>query len=582
MVLSPSPKGTLELLAEDDINGLQPTGSRSTGVRLWKESQIIVSDANPSNLPTIVSPVAFQSIVNSRAAIDLRQSQFDVNGIARSNFLQAALDSYFAESGRTDQSFSTKRALHGSGGLLHANDHSPLRLYAQSGDISGFTLYSPKVSQILAGASIMDIAFYLQNTRDEDISIIASGEDLLPYKDDTPLRNQANAAGNQVISTSAVNVSLPGDIQIAGPGTLEVLAGEDLDLGIGASLDGGLGAGITSIGNARNTSLPYDGASIIAAAGLGPSMGLSSSALNFDGLASDTESSDISKEAESILGLESFFKTLVLSAKEAADGGSYETGFASISSLFGKGTYTGDLNTRLRSIRTQSGGAITVLTPGGGIAMAESPPADVRVPPGIVTEHGGAVSVFTRDDVNIGYGRIFTLRGGDLTIWSSDGSIAAGASSKYVATAPPTRVVLDPQSADVQTDLSGLATGGGIGVLATVEGVPPGNVSLIAPNGTVDAGDAGIRATGNITIAAVSVLNADNISAGGATVGVPAAPVAAAPNIAGLSSAGNTTGAASNAADQVANQARQQADPEDQIPSIFTVEVLGYGGGDEE
>ncbi len=581
MVLSPSATGTLELLAEGSINGIQPTGTRSTGVRLWTESQIIVSDASPANLPTIVSPIAFQMIVGNRTAIDLRQSQFLFNGVAKNNFLQTVLDSYFAESGSTEQGFSTKRALHSSGQPLHANDIDPLRLYAQSGNISGFTLYSPKVSRILAGADIMDIAFYLQNVSDEDISVVAAGGNIVLYKEDTPLRKLAGATGNQIIATNSQKRSLPGDIQISGPGTLEVLAGMDLDLGLGASLAGDLGSGITSIGNARNNTLPFMGASIIVAAGIGPSMGLAKSSLNFEELGANAQTAGGSLEENSILLLESFFKTLIASAGEAAMGGSYDTGFAAISTLFGEGTYGGNLDTRLRNIRTKNGGDITILVPGGGISMAEAPPADERIPPGIVTEYGGAISIFTNEDVEIGYGRIFTLRGGDLVIWSSEGDIAAGSSSKYVVTAPPTRVLLDPQSANVQTDLSGLATGGGIGVLASVEGVPPGDVNLIAPNGTVDAGDAGIRATGNITIAAVTVLNADNISASGSTVGVPVTPVAAAPNIAGLSSAGNATAATSNAAQQVANQARPQTEATNQAPSIISVEVLGYGGGEE-
>ena len=76
--------------------------------------------------------------------------------------------------------------------------------------------------------------------------------------------------------------------------------------------------------------------------------------------------------------------------------------------------------------------------------------------------------------------------------------------------------------AAVQTDLGGLATGGGIGVLASVEGVEAGDVDLIAPSGTIDAGDAGIRVTGNLNIAAVSVLNAWNIQVGGAASGAAA------------------------------------------------------------
>jgi hypothetical protein len=78
--------------------------------------------------------------------------------------------------------------------------------------------------------------------------------------------------------------------------------------------------------------------------------------------------------------------------------------------------------------------------------------------------------------VDIGRCRIcFTLRGGDMAIWSTTGDIAAGTSPKTVVTAPPTRVAVDTPSADIKTDLGGLVTGGGIGVLASIEGVAPGD-----------------------------------------------------------------------------------------------------------
>ena len=203
-------------------------------------------------------------------------------------------------------------------------------------------------------------------------------------------------------------------------------------------------------------------------------------------------------------------------------------------------------------------------------------------PPGIVSEYGGGISIFTNGSVDIGRTRIFTLRGGDMTIWSSTGNIAAGTSPKTVVTAPPTRVIVDTTSADISTDLGGLATGGGIGVLASVQGVPPGNVYLIAPKGTVDAGDAGIQATGNIQIAAAAVLNADNIAAGGTSTGVPSAPTVAAPNIGGLTSGSSSSAAANSAANNVSNQARENTQPVEEAPSTITVEVLGYGGGDSD
>src|SRR4029450_5265322 len=146
----------------------------------------------------------------------------------------------------------------------------------------------------------------------------------------------------------------------------------------------------------------------------------------------------------------------------------------------------------------------------------------------------GAVSIFTDADVDIGQARIFTLRGGDVIIWSSTGDIVAGTAPKTVVTAPPTRVVFDATSGDIKTDLGGLATGGGIGVLAAVEGIPAGNVDLIAPNGAVDAGDAGIRVTGNLNIAATTVLNASNIQSSGTSSGVSSAAPASAPSLGGI------------------------------------------------
>src|SRR4029450_11769627 len=192
----------------------------------------------------------------------------------------------------------------------------------------------------------------------------------------------------------------------------------------------------------------------------------------------------------------------------------------------------------------------------------------------------GAVSIFTDADVDIGQARIFTLRGGDVIIWSSTGDIVAGTAPKTVVTAPPTRVVFDATSGDIKTDLGGLATGGGIGVLAAVEGVEAGNVDLIAPKGIVDAGDAGIRVTGNLNIAAVTVLNASNIQAGGASSGVPAPPPPPAPNL-GAVTANNANVANNSAANELANKRRDEEDEEkEEAASIIIVEVIGYGGGE--
>ena len=181
--------------------------------------------------------------------------------------------------------------------------------------------------------------------------------------------------------------------------------------------------------------------------------------------------------------------------------------------------------------------------------------------------------------MNVGTSRIFTLRGGNEILWSTWGNIAAGSGSKTVFSAPPTRVLIDPQSGDVQNDLAGLATGSGIGVLATVAGVKPGDVDLIAPVGTIDAGDAGIRSSGNLNLAARVVLNSSNIQVGGSSAGTPPPPPA--PNLGSLSAASTASAGAASAASDVAKQGTA-SNPVTELPSLITVEVLGYGGDDTD
>ena len=84
------------------------------------------------------------------------------------------------------------------------------------------------------------------------------------------------------------------------------------------------------------------------------------------------------------------------------------------------------------------------------------------------------------------------------------------------------------------------STGAGIGTLQPIPGVPPGDIDLIAPLGTIDAGEAGIRVSGNVNLAALQVVNAANIQVQGTVTGLP---TVSGPPVAALTTANNTAAA---------------------------------------
>jgi len=637
LTLSPAPTGNAEFLAANAINGVTVNGKQ-----LYGSSMVNISDADPLRIPSVSNPLSMvvhytSSAPSATTILNAWRAPIDFTSL---DSLFAETGAYM---GTSASSLQGKQARHKQGTLLHADDKMPARFYALASDVSGITVYSGKAVRVLARRDIVDDAFYIQNTDVDSVSLFAAGRDIKLFEANSALRvalqgEGINALGNQVTVGPAAGGPTAGDVQVSGPGTLQVLAGRNLTLGSVQAISDGTSAGITSIGNLKNPALPVEGAEIMVAAGIGFAPGLTfapnneSSSLHYNDFAarfldpsiagdstqaggraarylpslgkllqmSDTGDyqavwdrlvSDVYTDTERagyIFNI--FFQILRDTGRDFGNPDangykSYQMGFDAIAALFPAGTasqgrWNGDISLSSRELRTKNGGAITILAPGGGLDLGFDL-ASSTTPPGILTDRGGGISIFAKNDVSVGAMRIFTLRGGDEIIWSSKGDIAAGISSKTIQSAPPTKVVIDPQSADVKNDLSGLATGGGIGVLATVVGVPPGDVDLIAPAGAIDAGDAGIRSSGKVNVSALVVVNAANIQAGGGTSGTP---VVVAPNISGLTTASNTAAGASSSVGEAARQQQRSAAQQQQemLPSIIQVEVLGYGGGEGE
>jgi hypothetical protein len=187
-----------------------------------------------------------------------------------------------------------------------------------------------------------------------------------------------------------------------------------------------------------------------------------------------------------------------------------------------------------------------------------------------LTEKGGDVDLYANGDISVNQSRVFTLEGGDLAVVSQTGNIDAGKGAKTVQTVRPPNVSYDLYG-NISIRPYGPASGSGLAVLRALPDVPLGNADLIAFIGSVNAGDAGIRVSGNLNVSVLVALNASNIQVGGTATGVP---TVVAPNIAALTSSSNAAGAAAKTAEPPA-----PAKINDQ-PSMIIVKFLGFGGGE--
>ena len=544
--LAPAARGQLELFARDNIT---------------LGGQVSMADTPLASLPSVLSP---DTTLSARITAAANGASF--GAIAHSN------------------------------PPLHQGDTAPVQIVAASGNITGVagntSVILPKQAIIQAGQDIVNFSLTGQNLSGTDIMRILAGRDIVQVTE----RNNGSISINNSV------------FELGGSGRMEVIAGRDIDLGSSR--------GIVTRGNFNNPFLENQGAHLFVQAGaisgdyaafqtllqqsgqekLRAISGYDHAVTTFmrdqtgnpqlDSTQAQAAFAALPAATQRLLLVDVFYATLRNAGRAAITEGkqAYQPGYDAIQAVFPGSTknsttpYNGSINLFFSQIKTEQGGGIDLMAPGGGVnaGLANAEGLDKKPSElGIVTAGGGDIRSFARDSFAVNQSRVFTLRGGDIMIWSSYGDIDAGKGAKTASATPPPQVVI--RGDQIILDTSNSVAGSGIATLLGKDGAKAANVDLIAPEGIVDAGDAGIRSTGDVAIAAARTLNVDNIQAGGSTSGVSqTTSISIAGGFSGSSADADSgkTGQQAGAADAQAKNKRNS--------SLFTVEILGLGDEENE
>ncbi|HWH89706.1 MAG TPA: filamentous hemagglutinin family protein [Pseudomonas sp.] len=595
LLLAPSTAGQLELLAGDSIYA----GGYA----------INQSAASPTAIATPFAP-SFNGFASNTAGVPIMTNN-SVDGVTASRNARYPLFAFGADS-------------YSESGAVQA----PARIYALTGDLvgvrSGETLTYTKSGVVQRNWYEAAGPVWMLAGRD----IVASGTNL---GQPTEVVDEVSIANNEVISSSGnlfvhndprdvSRVSAGRDIlyssfDIAGPGLLEISAGRNILMEDRA--------GITSLGPVvAGDNRPGASIAMLAGGGVrGPdysrfiarylnpqnvadsTVALSGQpgkvvktyinelqswlSLGYGFKGSDEQAkaffAALSGSEQAIFARQVYFAELRAGGLEYTDAdgprkGSYLRGRNAIAALFPTTDvagnpirYDGDITMYGGAgVKTLFGGDIQMLTPGGGQVFGiegAAPPSTA----GIITQGSGDIQLYSQGSILLGQSRIMTTFGGSILGWSAEGDINAGRGSKTTVVYTPPKRVYDTWG-NVTLSPSVPSTGAGIATLNPIAEVAPGNIDLIAPLGTIDAGEAGIRVSGNVNIAALTVVNAANISVQGKATGVP---VVSAVNTGAITSASSAASSATQAAEDVARQ--QQAAARQNQASVFTVQVLSFG-----
>ncbi|WP_175626465.1 MULTISPECIES: filamentous haemagglutinin family protein [Oxalobacteraceae] len=581
LVLAPSASGALEFLAGNSIYG---------------GGYPIAMSGSDTALPTPFNP-AFVGF-NQQGRIVISNLSMDGTMTSNDQFSGAAIDGkqhYFPLFAFGPDTLGAS--------ALHAGDTSAALFYGVNGDVIGVnsgvrqpmtglgrtipTWYrGATAARILAGRDVISTNSLFVHNNDNDISLVQAGRDIL----------YAN-------------------VQVAGPGTLEISAGRNLTQDARASVVslGGLvqgdtrpgadiammaGGGINGPDFSAISKLYLDPANLA-----DPGVSLASQPgkvvktyegelatwlkerFGFSGTTADALAyfNALAPEQQRVFLRNVYYAELREGGREYnnPDSRRYNSFLRSrdmIATLFPDRDAHGDTIVRAGDItmfgnagvHTNFGGNIQMMAPGGQIVIGVQGEVPASTA-GVVTQGRGDIQLFSEQSLLLGLSRVMTTFGGDIFAWSEQGDINAGRGSKTTVLYTPPKRVYD-QWGNVTLSPQVPSSGAGIATLSPVPEASAGNVDLIAPLGTIDAGEAGIRVSGNVNIFALQVVNAANIKVAGEAKGIP---MIAAVNVGALSNASAAASSAAAAAQDVMQRDRNEA--RKNLPSIFTVRVLGFG-----
>ncbi|NVN90572.1 MAG: filamentous hemagglutinin family protein [Desulfuromonadales bacterium] len=399
-----------------------------------------------------------------------------------------------------------------TGDLERQVDSVPVKVSAGK-DITDFSLYLNKSAEVTADGNITTLKFVGQNITPNSVTSIVAGGNIDQGLTIDPL----DQFGNLQPKTPS--------IEVGGPGTLLVQAGTRLvqtdgtiSGQVGGNIRLGNSGGINSVGNLNNSSFSGSGtdtdSDLIVVAGANGSASMAKQDVTaffatirdasdeISTLKADGKTDEVDKlRTETAKTIKKYFYT-------------YDDTKAGVGNL---DLVDSAISSRSGSIYAMAGSNLNV-----GRTSLNNAPLKTS---GITTLYGGGLSVYAGGDINVNESRLMTYLSGDITVWSDQGNIYAGRGSKTVVSAPTPVYTFEN---DVLTNITFTPPSAGSGIRALTfdpDGSGPlsppeaGVVHIFTPK-TLDAGEAGIQG-GKLLIAASTVLNSQNITAGIGSVGVP-------------------------------------------------------------